>query len=196
MRLAPGLRLAGLALVVAALAAPASAASSPDLPSLALGNGDVQGLVVTQESYVAPSPGSSEPLKHFNRVFRFAPGGLLQHGESDVALYSSPAAAADAVARLARAAHGKTFAQQLATAMKTARLTLLRVHSLMLGDQSLEVAYRYTLRSKPGQTEESLAFVRVGAIVQRIWLVGQRVDEATVTRLAALLERRARRVKQ
>ena len=128
-------------------------------------------------------------------MFTFAPGGVLQHGESDVALYSSRTAAGAAIDRLAQAAHEKDFATQVATALKVKRLTVLRVHRLELGDQSLEVAYRYTASGKTNPTEESLAFVRVGAIVQRIWLVGQRVDKGTIGRLATLVEARTRRAK-
>lgn len=190
------MKLLALVFFAAALAFPAAAAPSPDLSSLALGKADLAGMTVTQEGYVAPPPGSNDPLRHFNRVFTFAPGGVLQHGESDVALYSSRAAAGAAIDRLAQAAHGKDFATQVATALKVKRLTVLRVHSLKLGDQSLEVAYRYTVSGKANPTEESLAFVRVGAIVQRIWLVGQRVDEGTVRRLATLVETRTRRAKQ
>jgi hypothetical protein len=189
-------KLLALVFFAAALAFPAAAAPSPDLSSLALGKADLAGMTVTQEGYVAPRPGSNDPLRHFNRVFTFAPGGVLHHGESDVALYSSRAAAGAAIDRLAQAAHGKDFATQVATALKVKRLTVLRVHSLKLGDQSLEVAYRYTVSGKANPTEESLAFVRVGAIVQRIWLVGQRVDEGTVRRLATLVETRTRRAKQ
>ena len=184
------------ATIVSGTPAMAAATASPDLTSLALGRADLAGLTVTQEGYIAPPSGSTKPLKHLNRVFTLAPGGVLQHGESDVALYSSRDAAGATIARLSQAAHGKGVAKQVATALKVNGLTVMHVHPLGLGDQSLEVAYRYTAPGAAGPTEESLAFVRVGAIVQRIWPVGRRIDEGTVKRLAGLLQARARRAKQ